>query len=62
MPKPGNTTIIVNEPVRSTFEEIAEVKGYRSINRLPEAWIRVNPTSINGEIRHSRNESEIGFF
>ena len=58
MPKPGYTTIIVKESVRSMLEEIAETQGYRSINQLLEAWLGVypgvNPTNTNGKIRHPK--------
>ena len=56
MPKPGYTTIVVKESVRSHLQELAETQGYRSINQLLEAWIRVNPTSKNGKIRHQETK------
>ncbi len=56
MPKPGYTTIVVKESVRSMLEELAETQGYRSINQLLEAWLGVNPAGINGEIRRQEKD------
>ena len=43
MPKPGYTRIIVRTDIRDHLKKIAEAQGYRSINQLLEAWIRVHP-------------------
>ena len=63
MPKPGYISIVVKESVRSHLQELAETQGYRSINQLLEAWLRVNPgvnpTSVNGEIRRQKTNPEI---
>ena len=53
MPKPGYTKIIVKSEIRDMLEKLAAAQGYRSINQLLEAWIRVHPTAFNGEIRRS---------
>ena len=45
MPKPGYTQIIVKASVRSRLQELASALGYRSINQLLEALIRVNPNA-----------------
>ena len=36
MPKPGYTTIVVKESVRSRLHELVASKGYRTINQLLE--------------------------
>ena len=60
--KPGYTVIVVRESVRNALEELG-AQGYRSIKISSlKHGSRVNPKGINGEIRRSRNESEIGFF
>ena len=59
MPKPGYTIIVVKESVRSHLQELAKAQGYRSINQLLEAWLRVNPTGVNGEIRRQETNPEI---
>ena len=47
MPKPGYTQIIVKTSVRSRLQELASALGYRSINQLLEALIRVNPNAAS---------------
>ena len=58
MPKPGYTSIIVKESVRSHLQKLAEAQDYRTINQLLEAWLvvypGVNPTNTNGKIRHPK--------
>ena len=48
--------------VRDMLQKIAEAQGYPSINRLLEAWIRVHPTMIRREIRHSETGFKTGLF
>jgi len=62
MPKPGYTTIIVKESVRSHLQELAEAQGYRSINQLLEAWLRVYPTNTNEKIRYQETNPETSPF
>ena len=66
LPKPGYTTIVVKESVRSHLQKLAKAQGYRSINQLLEAWLRVNPgvnpTGVNGEIRRQETNPEISPF
>ena len=53
MPKPGYTTIVVKASVRSRLQELARLRGYKTINQLLEDLIahgvnpRVNPTNPN---------------
>ena len=66
LPKPGYTTIVVKESVRSHLQKLAKAQGYRSINQLLEAWVGVypgvNPTGINGEIRRQETNPETSPF
>jgi len=48
--------------VRDMLQKIAEAQGHPSINRLLEAWIRVHPTMIRREIRHSETGFKTGLF
>ncbi|MEM2238697.1 MAG: hypothetical protein QXM89_04205 [Candidatus Bathyarchaeia archaeon] len=43
MPKPGYSIIIVSDSVKQQLESIARSKGFRTVNQLLEAWLRVNP-------------------
>jgi len=43
MPKPGYTNIIVKEEIRSYLERLAKAEGFRTVNQLLEAMIRVDP-------------------
>ena len=53
MSEPGYTRIIVRSEVRGMLQKLAEAQGYRSINRLLEAWLKMYPTTINREVRRS---------
>ena len=43
MPKPGYTFLVVSEALKNRLETLAKAEGYRSVNQLLEAWLRVNP-------------------
>ena len=43
MPKPGYTNIIVKEEIRRYLERLAKAEGFRTVNLLLEAIIRVDP-------------------
>ena len=39
MPKPGYTTIVVKASVRSRLQELARLRGYKTVNQLLEDLI-----------------------
>ena len=43
MPKPGYDTIIVKKELKERLEAIARAEGFRTINQLLEALLRVHP-------------------
>jgi len=45
MPKPGYTTIIVKEDLRSHLEAIARAEGFRTVSQFLEGLLRVHPTT-----------------
>jgi len=43
MPKPGYTTLIVKEDLRSRLEAIARAEGFRTVSQFLEGLLRVHP-------------------
>ena len=64
MPKPGYTRIIVRIDIRDQLKKLAEAQGYRTINQLLKAWLKIylemHPTTIKGIIGHAETNPKIG--
>ena len=66
MPKPGYTTIVVKTSVRSRLQELARLRGYKTVNQLLKDLIahgvnpRVNPTNPNTLYNGAYHTSETG--